>query len=57
MMFSPALNQIIPWGGLSLAWRDLMSRKWMAKLAAENMPLLNEMNKAVGMYEKEAAKK
>lgn len=32
-------------------------RKWIAKLAAENMPLLREMNKAVGMYEKEAAKK
>lgn len=26
------------------------------KLAAENLPLLKEMNKAVGMYEKEAAK-
>ena len=26
------------------------------QLAAENLPLLKEMNKAVGMYEKEAAK-
>ncbi len=26
------------------------------QLAAENLPLLKEMNRAVGMYEKEAAK-
>ena len=33
-----------------------IDRGMIEKLAASNLPLLREMNKAVGMYEKEAAK-